>query len=52
MHNASNKTDKELDFQRAMIILYRRINNVNDLLTYWHFSGPCTYPHPAIEDIS
>ncbi len=44
--------DVKLEFQRAMIILYKRVNTVDDLLRYWHFSGPCTYPHPSIEDIA
>lgn len=44
--------DVKLEFQRAMIILYKRIETVDDLLRYWHFAGPCTYPHPLIEDIS
>ncbi len=43
--------DDQLNFQRAMIILYKRINTVDDLLKYWHYSGPCREPHPPIEDI-
>jgi hypothetical protein len=51
MSRSSKKIDQELEFSRAMVILYKRIQNVDDLLRYWHFSGPCSYPHPAIEDI-
>lgn len=43
--------DQKLEFQRAMTILYKRIHCVDDLLKYWHFSGPCREPHPSIEDI-
>jgi hypothetical protein len=47
----NKKTDQQLELQRALIILYKRINSVDDLLKYWHFSGPCLEPHPSIEDI-
>jgi hypothetical protein len=50
--NKPNNIDEALEFRRAMILLYKRINNVDDLLRYWHFAGPCSYPHPVIEDIS
>jgi hypothetical protein len=51
MSRSSKKIDQELEFSRAMVLLYKRIHNVDDLLRYWHFSGPCSYPHPVIEDI-
>jgi hypothetical protein len=43
--------DLQLEFQRAMIILNKRIHTVDDLLRYWHFAGPCREWHPSIEDI-
>lgn len=52
MKRKQNNSDQRLELQRAMIILYRNIHTVDDLLKYWHFSGPCREPHPDIEDIS
>jgi len=49
---SSGNIDVKLEFQRAMVLLYKRFNTVDDFLRYWHFSGPCSYPHPSIEDIS
>jgi len=51
MKQNRKNVDVKMEFQRAMMIL-KRINTVDDLLRYWHFAGPCTYPHPSIEDIS
>jgi hypothetical protein len=44
--------DQDLNLRRALLILDKRINFVEDLLKYWAFSGPCIEPHPSIEDIS
>jgi hypothetical protein len=41
----------KLEFQRALLILNKRITTVDDLLMYWHFSGPCLEDRPEIENI-
>lgn len=51
MKQPKGSIDVKLEFQRAMLILYQRINTLDDLLRYWHFSGPCLEKHPKIEDI-
>lgn len=45
------RSDEQLEFQRAVIILYRNLHTVDDFLKYWSFSGPCREDHPKIEDI-
>jgi hypothetical protein len=42
---------KRQDFYRARFLLKNRFNNVDDLLRYWSFSGPCNEDHPDIERI-
>lgn len=51
MKQPKGNIDVQLEFQRAMVILYKRVKTVDDLLRYWHFAGPCREPHPSIEDI-
>jgi len=45
-----NSTDQDR-LNLTLYLLRERFNTPIDLLKYWGVSGPCTEPHPAIEDV-
>lgn len=46
-----HESTKKQDYYRAKYLLNNRLNNVNDMLRYWAFSGPCMEKCPMIEKI-
>ena len=51
MKQPKGSIDIKLEFHRALLSLNTRITTVDDLLMYWHFSGPCLEDRPEIENI-
>ena len=50
-YKTQRKIQLDENFYRAVFLLKNRFNNVNDLVKYWAYAGPCDEGQPQIENI-